>query len=663
MNRIQPTDFLEFRYPSALEASPDERTLSFLVKQANDSGYDSDLYTVDITCGTLRRQTQLKDVSWYGWLTDGRILLASAAGQAIAAKKETGEDWTSYYTLDIASGEITAAFDIPLAVTKLRELAPGRFVLTARVDANEPEPATLDDAGRAAVIQARKDRADYDVLNEVPFYANGEAGFRSGIRNRLYLFDAETCQLTPLSERYEDVTLFQIAADKALYVSRTYQDILPATAAVKEHNFVSATTSTLVAPDALRVSAAWYVGDEVWFAATDGVPYGPAQHKHIYRVIADSYRAFMTIDITLGNAVGSDSRMGGFTAARARDGQLHHISTVGYDSHLLTIAADGGVTTVVGLPGSVDDFAFAGGKTYLIAFRGLALPEVYVHEPDGETQLTSLNTAALAGKSVVPPEHFTFNSDGTELDGWVLPPVDYEPGRSYPAILDIHGGPRAAFGSVYLHEMQVWANAGYFVMFTNPRGSAGRGNAFADLRGHWGTIDYADIMAFTDAVLARYQGIDPSRVGVTGGSYGGYMVNWIIGHTDRFAAAVTQRSVTNMMTTLFADDLGYPHNSEDIGLRAWGTDDAAAAWAASPLAHLDKATTPTLVLHSDQDYRCPLVEGLQLFSALKALGVPSKMVVFHGENHELSRSGKPKHRVRRLNEITDWFERYLKTSQ
>ncbi len=239
-----------------------------------------------------------------------------------------------------------------------------------------------------------------------------------------------------------------------------------------------------------------------------------------------------------------------------------------------------------------------------------------------------------------------------------MKPVDYEEGKKYPAILDIHGGPKTVYGEVFFHEMQYWANAGYFVFFCNPRGSDGRGNEFADIRGKYGTIDYDDLMAFTDAVLAKYPGIDRERVGVTGGSYGGFMTNWIIGHTDRFRAAASQRSIANWVSMGFTSDIGFYFEEDQVSTTPW--QDIDKVWWHSPLKYADKVSTPTLFIHSEEDYRCWLAEGLQMFTALKYFGVDARLCMFRGESHELSRSGKPKHRIRRLQEITDWFDKYLK---
>ena len=222
----------------------------------------------------------------------------------------------------------------------------------------------------------------------------------------------------------------------------------------------------------------------------------------------------------------------------------------------------------------------------------------------------------------------------------------------------IHGGPFAAFGTPYFHEMQYWAAQGYFVFFCNPRGGQGRGGDFGDLRGKYGTIDYDDLMLFTDKVLESYPMIDTKRVGVTGGSYGGFMTNWIIGHTDRFAAAASQRCIANWISFYLTTDIGPWFGQDQCQGNPW--DDTEKLWWHSPLKYAMNVKTPTLFIHSDQDYRCWMSEVLQMFSSLKLNGVDSRICLFHGENHELSRGGKPQNRIRRIAEITAWMDQYLK---
>ena len=205
--------------------------------------------------------------------------------------------------------------------------------------------------------------------------------------------------------------------------------------------------------------------------------------------------------------------------------------------------------------------------------------------------------------------------------------------------------------------MQMWASDGYIVYFCNPRGGDSYGDDFANIRGKYGTIDYEDIMAFTDLVEKEYP-LDKERMGVTGGSYGGFMTNWIVSHTDRFKAAATQRSISNWISFYGTSDIGPyfgPDQTDGDPL-----DDLEKVWEQSPLKHARNIKTPLLFIHSDADYRCPIEQAMQLYTTIKMNGVESKFVWFKGENHDLSRSGKPQARLKRLKEIKSWMDLHLK---
>jgi len=206
--------------------------------------------------------------------------------------------------------------------------------------------------------------------------------------------------------------------------------------------------------------------------------------------------------------------------------------------------------------------------------------------------------------------------------------------------------------------MQVWAAAGYAVIFANPRGSDGRGDGFADIRGRYGSLDYDDLMTVVDRALDAYPVIDPERLCVTGGSYGGFMTNWMIGHTDRFVAAASQRSISNWMVFWGTSDIGYYFGDDQTGSNPWA--DPQELWRQSPIAYADRVSTPTLFVHSDADYRCWIADALQMHTALLSHGVVSRLLWIEGENHELSRGGKPSPRLRRLRELTRWFDRWTK---
>ena len=295
----------------------------------------------------------------------------------------------------------------------------------------------------------------------------------------------------------------------------------------------------------------------------------------------------------------------------------------------------------------------------LVIMRGLNLQEVYRVDNGTETRITSFNEWVTQERVLAEVEPLNVETaPGVIIDGWVMRPVGYQAGEKYPAILNIHGGPKTVYGSVFFHEMQYWAAQGYFVFFCNPRGSDGKGNAFADIRGKYGTIDYEDLMSFTDEVLRRYPDIDQERLGVTGGSDGGFMTNWIIGHTRSEQLHLSAAYRTGYLWL----DYGYRYFFAPDQIAADPWTDYLKLWEHSPLKYADRVKTPTLFIHSNEDYRCWLPEALQMFSALKYHGVDSRLVMFRGENHELSRSGRPKNRIKRLEEITAWFDRYLKTN-
>jgi dipeptidyl aminopeptidase/acylaminoacyl peptidase len=288
------------------------------------------------------------------------------------------------------------------------------------------------------------------------------------------------------------------------------------------------------------------------------------------------------------------------------------------------------------------------------------LDDLYISNLDGsgERQLTHVNSELWAQLELQPVERLAYKStDGWPIDGFFVKPLGWQAGKKYPMVLVIHGGPEGMFGVDWYHEFQVYAAKGWAVFFCNPRGSTGYGEKFE--RGeinNWGGMDYQDIMAGVDAALKQYPWVDANDLGVTGGSYGGYMTNWIVSHTNRFKAAVTLRSVSNFISDEGTRDGSYGHEDYFKGILF---DDFDQYWDASPLKYAHNVRTPTLILHSDNDFRVPIEQGEQWFRALQHYGVPSELVLFPRENHNLTRTGEPKHLVESLNWQIYWFERYL----
>lgn len=258
-----------------------------------------------------------------------------------------------------------------------------------------------------------------------------------------------------------------------------------------------------------------------------------------------------------------------------------------------------------------------------------------------------------------PIELTTKAPDGGEVHTWLLPPhgLDTDTDVKYPLVVQIHGGPHAMYGRAMFHEMQVMASRSYGVLFCNPRGSSGYGEEFAGItRGAWGESDMPDVIAAVDEAC-KLTWVDSDRLGITGGSYGGYLTNWIIGHDKRFKAAVTQRCVSNFHSFVGTSDIGFDFGIKEFAGTPWS--DAEKLLKYSPISYAEEIETPLLIIHSEQDLRCPIEQAEQMFTALRYLDKDVAFVRIPDEDHNLSRSGTPSRRIARLHHLIGWFDNHL----
>ena len=522
----------------------------------------------------------------------------------------------------------------------------------------------MTEKARAEVAKEYAEDKDYEVFDEIPFWGNG-MGVINKRRQALFLVTAEPWEIRRVTEDpYFSVDSAAVLGDFVWYSGRRYESRMPLAAdGLFRLNWKSGELVRFPLPEKCDL-ALQAVGEELWAFATIDPAHGGNQNSDVYRV--DRETGDLTLlrreEYSMYSSVGSDCRLGGGRQGEAKGGSYYHLTTREGSSHLYRIDGDGQSHPVVTRDGSIDCVTVSPTeeKALMVAMYNGKLQELY--QADLRTgkvkRLSHFNDAALKGKYIAPFRALSVESEGLTIGGWVLEPKDYDPEKTYPAVFDVHGGPKTVYGPVFYHEMQLWAGMGYFVFYCNPKGSDGRDNDFMDIFGHYGETDYRNLMDFADAVLTAYPQIDPKRVCLTGGSYGGFMINWIIGHTDRFCCAASQRSISNWLSFYGVSDIGYFFAPDQCRGDVFTPEGRETLLRQSPLSYAGNATTPTLFIHSDEDYRCPMAEGLQMYTALVDRGVPARLCLFHGENHELSRSGKPKHRVRRLQEITDWFEKY-----
>ncbi len=642
MKRIEIDTFLKFQFLSSPQFSPGGTKIAFTVSRPDlgSNGYLSDLYLYDLETKSVSRITAGGDAKTWAWTPDNTLLFSAARTDAEKRDKENGI--THLYEISPSGGEAVCRASVPAVITGIHLLPDGRYLLTIRHDNYK---------------DTRK--KSYEVFDELPFWGNGQ-GYTNAKRNRYAVYDLKSGDLTYVDDEWTDCSQYSVFGNLLLYKAYPWkQSVMGIRPGVYLYDLATGEKVTLIDPDSIRTGVVSLLDEKTAIiAATDDSYKDTTKYCDFYRMnLADgSMELIHPYESSIGiSSVGSDSRFGSGQTFKAVNGEFYYVSTVGDFSHLYKISRDGIVSGPLTEGSSCDSFDLANGHIASMEFCGMQIAELFV---DG-VQVTHLNDWLTEEYDVRTPEAFTFTaSDGYEIHGWVLKPAGYEEGKSYPGILNIHGGPRTVYSDVYYHEMQMWANRGYFVFFCNPRGSDGRGTDFGNINGLYGTVDYQNLMDFTDEVLKRYPMIDASRLGVAGGSYGGFMTNWIIGHTDRFHAAASQRSISNWVSFEHNSDIGHTFilNNQGGNTRT----DVELLWKQSPLQFAPNCKTPTLFIHSDEDYRCYMAEGLAMFSAIKRNGCPAKLCLFHGENHELSRSGKPENRLDRMREIIEWMDTYLR---
>jgi dipeptidyl aminopeptidase/acylaminoacyl peptidase len=368
-------------------------------------------------------------------------------------------------------------------------------------------------------------------------------------------------------------------------------------------------------------------------------------------------------DRSVGNAVGSDARLvpmfptpawtpdSSALIFFATDAGHTHLYRVGVTDHTVRQLTDGAEV--------VADLSVGGGTAVYQRIGPTSLDELWMLPPAGQPRrLAGFNDDLLGGLRLAAPRHFTYTGvDGWQLDGWYLTPPDFDASRKYPAILRIHGGPHAAYGDAFFHYVHVLAARGYVVVWTNPRGSGGYGEAFTRaVVGDWGGKDSRDILLGLDHVVA--QGfVDPARVAVTGGSYGGFMTNWLITHTNRFKCAVTEVCVSNLHNFYGTSDIGATWGELEWGANPW--DDPERLLMQSPLSYVRNVTTPVLITANEADHRCPVEQSEQFYIALRKWRKEAVFLRFRDESHTMGSNGRPQPRVERLRRLVAWFDRHL----
>lgn len=657
MKTIQLDTFYQYQYLGNVAYSPNKQKCVFQVAKANLDHNCYDHYLYLYANGHYQQLTYTGKEQGFIW-DDNQTLLFQALRDEKDQKKAKELPYTVYYRLSLNGGEAYRAFALPLEVTRIEKVKEHLYLISATYH-KDFKTFGKSEQDAKDIINLQNQDADFEVLEELPFYFNG-AGFVDGKRCGLFLYDETKNECVPVIYQQDiQVNSFVLNEDHTkVAIITSHQDGCRSDFnEIVLYDIASKQLSTILKDGMYVIYDVQFFHDAILFAGTDMQDYGLNQNPDFYKINLQTKECelFVKYGESLSNTVGSDCRLIAGKSSLVKDGIYYFITTRMHSSVVYGLNASGDIFPFLIAQGSCDCFDIGNDGVICVGMYQMKLQELYCYHDNQLTQLTHFNDW-IEEYYVAKPYTQSISNEGCVIHGWVLLPKDFDKNKTYPAILDIHGGPKTVYGEVFYHEMQAWVNAGYIVFFLNPHGGDGRGNDFMDIRGKYGTIDFDDIMLFCDYVIKEYPQIDQNNIAVTGGSYGGFMTNWIIGHTNRFRVAVSQRSIANWISFENTSDIGVSFVKDQQQATSWTNMEK--LWFHSPLAYADKVNTPTLFIHSDCDYRCPISEGYQMYSALKANGVDSRLCLFHGENHDLSRSGKPHHRLRRLHEITKWIVKY-----
>ena len=672
---VTPEHLNQLPFLDALALSPDGTRVVYQVRtiDAEKDTYESHLWIVPMSGGEPRR------------LTFGEHKNGGAAwhpdGQSIAFVSDRRDKKPQIYRLSLEGGEAERLTDLDGRIANLAWSPDGSKLSFSYRASDPPETGHLKGSTpEKLAIEAKNEKKDRKPPTFMHFtrlhYKEDGQGFLPKARFHVQILDVATGAVKQLTQGEWDHGAAAWSPDgKWLVVPANRLPDSDYHASVCDLWLIpsdgSAEPKNLTPQPGAAISPSWSPdGSMIAFLGNDDErdAWG-ARNIHVWTVSPQggpTKNLTSEIDRTALDLMATDLR--DFHESPppvwSPDGStIHYLVADEGSTRLYSVSAKGGTPRKV-TTGGLALLALDGSK------RAMELAVIVADHKDAGSvarldpssgkivKLASPSAKLLHSLAVQEPEEYWVEMpEGHRVQCWMLKPPNAERSKKYPMILEIHGGPRAQYGTCFFHEFQVLASAGFYVLFSNPRGAQGYGEAFTKaIIIDWGGPDYDDLMRVVDDALKRYPEIDAERLGVTGGSYGGYMTNWMVGHTDRFRAAATQRSVVDLKTLLLAGDFsddGVP----EFGDQPWR--DSPDYLRMSPLTYVENIHTPLLILHSLEDHRCPVEEAEQLYTALKLLRREVEMVLFPGESHGLSRGGTPSRRLARLHFLREWFVRYL----
>lgn len=636
VNTFSPKTFLKFKFAGDPQIDPHGKKIAFTLSLSNSKkdGYDKSIYMYDGI--EVFQFTKGPSDSSPKWSFDGREIAFISS-----VKDEKG---SNVMVIKTDGGEAIKIAHFDDQITDLAWLNSEELILSVALKAKRQE-------------SKGEPTNDVHEIERIPFWSNGE-GFTYDVKTQLYIVGKNGSKKKLTNEKGEIFTFVPSPDGKNVaFVEALDFEKSPLISDLFVLKLGWGEPKKLTKSDSAVGNIVWSPDSKEIAAMISDLKHGSFTNERLWvSNLEGKLTKIHDVDLSKGNSVNSDSRGNSPSRIFWKDSGIYFMMTDGPVTKIYR-ANKGKSEEIIGGNRTISGFSVSQNDN--IAFLTMnfnSMDELYLYRDGKEKRISKFNN--LKNFSISSPEHFdVIASDGKRIDAWIMKPANYEKGKKYPTILEIHGGPRTAYGNAFLLEFQILASNGFAVLFSNPRGSDGYGEEFSYIHGAYGKRDYKDIMEVVDEAVKRFDFVDEKRLGVTGGSYGGYMTNWIVTQTNRFKAAVSQRSISNWTSFFGTTDIGYFFAPDQLGGDPWSHSKEYAEM--SPITYVKNVKTPIMLIHSMEDYRCYMAEAFQFFTALKYFGKEAKIALFPSESHELSRSGKPYHRIKRLDLILDWFKKKL----
>ena len=634
-------DFEKMRFSSNFETNISKNKMIFTISKMNykKNTYDDKIFLYDKT--ELNRFKLSNSHKTYKFFNEHNIIYTT---KSETIKKRT---FTKIFIQGINARKPSKVFNIPLDIAKFYVLDKNRLLIIS----NEK-------------IDKDAQECKY-VIDRINFVSNGD-GYTYNEISRAYIYDMNKNECRLITKNDETIEFVNVdkKSSKMFYITTKVQDVYEIYNTLYQYDLKTDENKEIYDKKDYEIGACYQIKGDLVVIASDLKKYGINENMQFYKLENNKLSLYVENEYCFGNSINSDIRYKTSSDIKQVDDTIYFLSTR-VDKSSIYMLKDENVELFFDDIKVVDDFLLLDNELIICGFDGVKMQEIYSYPITKENdniiidkkykRITDFSSKFEKQISNYKVDEFIFESNKDTLNGYVVYPKDYDKSKKYPAVLMIHGGPKTVYSSNFSYDTYALSQSGYFVIYTNPHGSDGFDNKFADIRGKYADIDYDDIMNFTDIVLEKYSSIEKDRLAVMGGSYGGYMTNYIVGVNHRFKTAITLRSISNWISFYGTSDIGYYFATDQQGCEF----EPDKLWEKSPLKNVDNIKTPILILHSDEDYRCPLEQGVQLFTRLKINKVKTKMIIYKGENHDLCRSGKVQTRVSRIMDILDWFKETL----